>query len=155
MVKKTTGFSISNLPFNYLGSPLWKGNQTFDMYGDLISKTTSKLQSWNHLMLTTGGRLELIKSTLSSIPFYCLQVLKPPKNVIIFFERLFNKFLWGSNDNRKRIHWGAWLKLCYPKDKGGLGCRSLSDIRKAATIKLWWRFRTTSNIWSDFMAVKY
>ncbi|KAL6570172.1 hypothetical protein OROMI_014686 [Orobanche minor] len=102
-----------------------------------------------------GGRLELIKSVLNSIALYCLQVLKPPENVIIAIERLFNKFLWGTNDNRRRLHLAAWSRLCYPKDEGGFGCRDLHDIIRAGEIKMWWRFRTIDNIWSNFLRQKY
>ncbi|KAL6572402.1 hypothetical protein OROMI_013360 [Orobanche minor] len=70
-------------------------------------------------------------------------------------ERLFNKFLWGTNDNRRRLHWAAWSRLCYPKDEGGFGCRDLHDIIRAGEIKMWWRFRTIDNIWSNFLREKY
>ncbi|KAL6565547.1 hypothetical protein OROHE_004602 [Orobanche hederae] len=106
-------------------------------------------------MLSTGGRLELINSVLNSIALYNLQVIKPPDNVITYIERLFNKFLWGSNDNKRKMHWASWNRLCFPRDEGGLGCRDLNDIIRAAHIKLWWRFRTSSNIWSNFLQKKY
>ncbi|KAL6576884.1 hypothetical protein OROMI_011160 [Orobanche minor] len=154
-VHRISGFNKADLPIMYLGVPLWKGFQNFDMYGPLLSKIKNKILTWNHHLLSTGGRLELIKSVLNSIDLYCLQVLKPPENVIIAIERLFNKFLWGTNDNRRRLHWAAWSRLCYPKDEGGFGCRDLHDIIKAGEIKLWWRFRTIDNIWSNFLRKKY
>ncbi|KAL6588234.1 hypothetical protein OROMI_001212 [Orobanche minor] len=92
--------------------------------------------SWNHHLFSTGGRLELINSVLNSIALYSLQVLKPPGNVIIFLERLFNKFLCGSNDNKRKLHWAAWNRLCFPTEEGGIGCRDINDIIKAAEIKL-------------------
>ncbi|KAL6565041.1 hypothetical protein OROMI_016491 [Orobanche minor] len=125
------------------------------MYGPLLSKIKNKILTWNHHLLSTGGLLELIKSVLNSIALYCLQVLNPPENFIIAIERLFNKFLRGTNDNRRRLHWAAWSRLCYPKDEGGFGCRDLHDVIRAGEIKLWWRFRTIDNIWSNFLRKKY
>ncbi|KAL6580791.1 hypothetical protein OROMI_006714 [Orobanche minor] len=84
-----------------------------------------------------------------------LQVLKPPENVINALERIFNKFLWGTSDNRRRLHWAAWSRLCYPTDEGDLGCRDLHDIIRAGICKMWWRFRTSDNIWSNFLMNKY
>ncbi|KAL6558471.1 hypothetical protein OROMI_018821 [Orobanche minor] len=154
-VHRISGFNKADFPVMYLGVPLWKGFQNFDMYGPLLSKIKNKILTWNHHLLSTGGRLELIKSVLNSIALYCLQVIKPPENVIIAIERLFNKFLWGTNDNRRRLHWAAWSRLCYPKDEGGFGCRDLHDIIRAGEIKLWWRFRTIDNIWSNLLRKKY
>ncbi|KAL6582739.1 hypothetical protein OROMI_004817 [Orobanche minor] len=125
------------------------------MYDSLISKIQKKILTWNHHMLSTGGRLELINSVLNSIALYNLQVIKPADNVITYIERLFNKFLWGTNENKRKMHWASWNRLCFPKDEGGLGYRDLNDIIRAAHIKLWWRFRTSSNIWSNFMYQKY
>ncbi|KAL6543520.1 hypothetical protein OROHE_010142 [Orobanche hederae] len=154
-IQRILGFNKTDLPVNYLGVPLWKGFQNFNMYGPLIFKIQNKILTWNHRMLSTGGRLELINSVLNSIAFYNLQVIQPPDNVITFIERLFNKFLWGSNDNKRKLHWASWNRLSYPPEEGGLGCRDLHDITRAAQIKLWWRFRTTNNIWSDFLNKKY
>ncbi|KAL6551326.1 hypothetical protein OROMI_021814 [Orobanche minor] len=154
-VQRISGFKNATLPVMYLGVPLWKGFQSFEMYSPLISKIKTKILNWNHHLLSTGGRLELIKSVLNSIAFFSLQVLKPPENVIIALERIFNKFLWGTSDNRRRLHWAAWSRLCYPTDEGGLGCRDLHDIIRAGICKMWWRFRTSDNIWSNFLMNKY
>ncbi|KAL6565077.1 hypothetical protein OROMI_016527 [Orobanche minor] len=154
-VQRISGFKNATLPVMYLGVPLWKGFQSFEMYSPLISKIKTKILNWNHHLLSTGGRLELIKSVLNSIAFFSLQVLKPPENVIIALERIFNKFLWGTSDNRRRLHWAAWSRLCYPTDEGGLGCRDLHDLIRAGICKMWWRFRTSDNIWSNFLMNKY
>lgn len=45
----------------------------------------------------------------------------------------------------RKKYWVAWEEMCYPKDEGGLGFRSLFEIRKALQAKLWWRFRTSTN----------
>ncbi|KAL6586355.1 hypothetical protein OROMI_001343 [Orobanche minor] len=81
-VKSILVFNKADLPINYLGVPLWKGFQSFKMYDSLISKIQKKILTWNHHMLSTGGRLELINSVLNSIALYNLQVIKPPDNVL-------------------------------------------------------------------------
>ncbi|KAK4706309.1 hypothetical protein R3W88_034132 [Solanum pinnatisectum] len=40
----------------------------------------------------------------------------------------------------------AWDSLCLPKDEGGLGFRSLHDVSDALFAKLWWIFRTSTNL---------
>ncbi|GER51122.1 RNA-directed DNA polymerase (reversetranscriptase)-related family protein [Striga asiatica] len=127
-VHRLTGFTQANLPLQYLGAPLWKGNQNRDLYNDLLYKISSRISSWNHHILSIGGRLELIKSTLISIPFYCLQVLNPPRT----------------------LH-----RLCFPTEEGGFGCRNVQDLVRTTEVKLWWRLRSTSNIWTNLILSKY
>ncbi|EOY06655.1 Uncharacterized protein TCM_021311 [Theobroma cacao] len=103
---------------------------------------------WENKILSPGGRITLLRSVLSSIPIYLLQVLKPPVNVIEKIERLFNSFLWGGSTECKRIHWASWNNSTFPCTEGGLDIRSLKDIFGAFTTKLWWRFHTCNSIWT-------
>ncbi|XP_059281156.1 uncharacterized protein LOC132034819 [Lycium ferocissimum] len=41
------------------------------------------------------------------------------------------------------------------REEGGLSFKSLFDISKAMFAKGWWRFRTTSTLWSNYMWNKY
>ncbi|KAJ6399842.1 hypothetical protein OIU84_015493 [Salix udensis] len=88
------------------------------------------------------------------MPLYLLHVIVPPKSVMCRIERLFNKFLWSAKGQR-RIHWECWEDLCYPVEEGVLGMRRLQDLVNAMSLKLWWRFHTVNNLWSNFMNCKY
>ncbi|KAL0292648.1 UNVERIFIED_CONTAM: hypothetical protein Scaly_2580500 [Sesamum calycinum] len=41
------------------------------------------------------------------------------------------------------------LQACFPVAEGGLGVRSLADYVRAFSMKLWWRFRGKSSLWSE------
>ncbi|KAL0292028.1 UNVERIFIED_CONTAM: hypothetical protein Sangu_3257800 [Sesamum angustifolium] len=86
--------------------------------------------------LSHGGRLALIRSVLQATPLHLLQVIHPPKSVLITIERIFNGFFWGSYNGRKHIHWSSWAKACFPVAEGGLGVRSLADYVRAFSMKL-------------------
>ncbi|XP_059313002.1 uncharacterized protein LOC132064126 [Lycium ferocissimum] len=64
-------------------------------------------------------------------------MMKKVKDVVVCLER----FFWQTKEEGRSKHWLAWENVCYPKNKGGLGFRSLHDISKALFAKLWWRFR--------------
>ncbi|KAL0394545.1 UNVERIFIED_CONTAM: hypothetical protein Slati_4420700 [Sesamum latifolium] len=81
-IKSITGFSMKALPITYLEAPLYKGNKRKSLYENLIDKVRTKISGWEHCHLSYGGRLQLIKTVLSSMPIYLLQVLNPPVSTI-------------------------------------------------------------------------
>ncbi|KAJ6684500.1 RETROTRANSPOSON UNCLASSIFIED-LIKE PROTEIN [Salix purpurea] len=137
------GFPRIRLPTKYLGMPLYKGPKKSFLWDDLISRIAARMEGWEAKVLSSGGRITILKSILTSMPLYLLHVIVPPKSVMRRIERLFNKFLWSSK-GQKRIHWECWEDLCYPVEEGGLGMRRLQDLVNVMSLKLWWRFRGAS-----------
>lgn len=84
------------------------------------------------------------------MPIYLISALNPLEGVIKKYIRsLLNslgKMLQGS---KKRLV--AWDTLCLFKDEGGLGLISLKDTSNALFAKLWWNFRTSTNLWSVYV----
>ncbi|XP_020551115.1 uncharacterized protein LOC110012328 [Sesamum indicum] len=97
---------------------------------------SSQLQKVQHVM---GYQLKYLPVTYLGVPLYrgnrkamplhLLQVIHPPKSVLITIERIFNGFFWGSYNGRRHIHWSSWDKMCSPVAEGGLGVRSLTETR--------------------------
>ncbi|XP_059292439.1 uncharacterized protein LOC132045882 [Lycium ferocissimum] len=61
----------------------------------------------------------------------------------------------SNKEDVKSRHWAAWLNMCFPKEEGGLGFRSLFDVSKALCAKLWWNFRTSNSLWANYLWNKY
>ncbi|KAL2225075.1 UNVERIFIED_CONTAM: hypothetical protein Sindi_3095500, partial [Sesamum indicum] len=53
------------------------------------------------------------------------------------------------------FHWCSWDKICRPVAEGGLGIRSLAEYVRAFSMKLWWRFRLKSSLWSEYLHDRY
>ncbi|EOY25447.1 Uncharacterized protein TCM_016753 [Theobroma cacao] len=83
---------------------------------------------WENKILSPGSRITLLRSVLSSMPIYLLQVLKPPT---------------------------AWHNITFPSSEGGLDICSLKDFFDAFSTKLWWRFDTCQSLWARYMRLKY
>ncbi|KAL2228339.1 UNVERIFIED_CONTAM: hypothetical protein Sindi_1813600 [Sesamum indicum] len=154
-IKCITGFNLKCLPITYLGAPLHKGHKKKILFEPLIDKIRNRINGWEHIHLSQGGRLQLIKSVLSSMPVYLLQVLSPPIGTMQKIEQLFAKFFWGTTTDHRKIHWTKWAFICYPCEEGGLGIRNIRDTVTAFSHKLWWRLRQNNSLWASFTISRY
>jgi hypothetical protein len=62
--------NIPSLLLRYLGLPLGAPFKTKALWDEVVDKMEERLASRKKIYLSKGGRLTLIKSTLSSIPTY-------------------------------------------------------------------------------------
>ncbi|XP_070050533.1 uncharacterized protein [Nicotiana tomentosiformis] len=150
-VGDATGFARWEFSFTYLGCPIFYTRRSKYYYNDLIEKVKAKLHSWKRKLLSFGGKATLITSVLQSMPVHMLSVLDPTNNVIEHLHKMFARFFLSTNEEGRSRHWASWQKLCLPKEEVGLGFRYLHDVYRALFDKLWWRFRTTKSLWSNFM----
>ncbi|KAL2526562.1 RNase H domain-containing protein [Abeliophyllum distichum] len=132
-----TGFRHQHQPFTYLGVSLFTGACKIFLYDDLIQKVRSRISGWASRLLSPRGRITLIRSVLSSLLLYLLQIMKPPKAVLKKLESIFARFLWDSRDHTHRLHWRRWKDLCLPTEEGGLGFMRLQDLVDTFSLKLW------------------
>ena len=99
-----------------------------------------KLAACKKQYLSMGGRLTLIKCTLSNLPIYFMSLIVIPKKVRIKLERIQREFLRGDLEERRKIHLVGWSVICKDKKHGGLGLRHLERFNQALLGKWPWRF---------------
>jgi len=61
-------------------------NSRIGQFGTYSRKNGAKLASWKRLYLSKGGKITLIKSTLSSLPTYFLSLFPIPIDIAIHIE---------------------------------------------------------------------
>ncbi|XP_060181348.1 uncharacterized protein LOC132610954 [Lycium barbarum] len=154
-IKRHTDMRNGSFTFTYLGCPVFYGRRKLIYYKDLIKKVMKSILSWQNRLLSFGGRYVLVNHVLQTMPVYLLSATNPPSGVIKQLHKIFTKFFWSNTVGVKSKHWVAWDKLCLPKDEGGIGLRSLTDISNALFAKLWWNFRYGRSLWSSYMLNKY
>ena len=91
------GCWVGALPTTYLGMPLGASRKSPIVWNPILEKFERKLASWKKMYLSKGGRLTLLKSTLSSLPTYYLSLFTILTHVANKIERMQRDFLWGDS----------------------------------------------------------
>ena len=99
-----------------------------------------KLVGWKKLYLSKGGRLTLIKSTLSNLPTYFLSLFLNPVSVANKLEKLQRDFQRGGLNEEPKLHLVKWAQTCSPMQDGGLGIQNLRSFNLALLGKWLWRY---------------
>ena len=73
------GCSIGSLPTEYLDLPLGAKHKTFGLWEGVEERFRKRLSLWKRQYISKGGRLTLIRSTLSNMPTYLMSFFRLPK----------------------------------------------------------------------------
>jgi hypothetical protein len=110
----------------------------------------------NWAFLLKGGRLTLIKGTLSNLPTYLLSLFLIPSSVANRLEKLQRNFIWGGTNEATKFHLVKWSLVCSPVKDGGLGIRNLHRFNQALLGKWLWRYATKRKAyWRKVVEIKY
>ena len=126
------------------------------MFAKISDRVNKRLAGWKSKLLSTAGRVTLIQSTLSSIPYFAMQTAKLPRSLCDELDRKVRRFLWGGNTEQRKVHKVCWDVVTKNKDCGGLGIRSMRQVNTAFMMKLGWRLITKQgSLWSRILRSKY
>ena len=75
------GYKQGTLPMKYLGLLLGAKFKDKTIWNPILEKIERRLVGWKRLYLSKGGRVTLIKSTLSNLPTYFLSLFPIPAAV--------------------------------------------------------------------------
>lgn len=112
---------IGHFPMKYLGVPVsFIGLRCVDWLF-LDENFLKCCETWIGNVASSGGRLILMNSSLTSIVYYYMAMFLLPKMVIYKLDKYRKKFFWREIEGNKRYHLVKWDRICRSKKKGGLG----------------------------------
>ena len=90
------GCNIGSFPTSYLALPLGAKHKALGVWDSIEERYRKRLAAWKTQYISKGGRIMLIRNTLSSLPIYHLSLFCMPKKVCARLERIQRQFLWGG-----------------------------------------------------------
>ncbi|KAK4384584.1 hypothetical protein Sango_3046800 [Sesamum angolense] len=118
----------------------------------LLQKIDSRIKGWEGVQLSFAGRVQLIKSVLTSFEVYWAMAFILPKGIVKEMIKHFRTFLWKgtSSSGYPKV---AWETVCRPIEEGGLGIKDILAINRALMSKHLWAVikQDRTSIWVDWI----
>ena len=150
------GFKIGSLPSTYLGLPLGAPHKSVGASDPIEERFRMRFAAWKCQYISNGGRVTLIRSTLSSLPIYFMSLFRIPSRVCKRLLKIQRYFLWGNRNLDHKPHLVNWATVCLYKKNGGLGVRGLFKLNKSLLGKWNWCFTIERNsLWRNTINSKF
>lgn len=86
----------------HLGLQIFASMRKLQDFNYLVERVQSRIQGWKKEVLSKAGRLDLIKSVVTSSPTYSMMSLPLPKKTCKDIDGAFRDFSWGKfKENNK------------------------------------------------------
>lgn len=109
------------------------------MWNLIIERMEKKLNKWKGNLLSLGGRLTLLKASLSTLRLYYLSIFPIPRGVADKIIKIQRQFLWCGTFGKKYLALAPRNLVKFPKALGGLGVGDLLHKNLGLLCKWIWR----------------
>lgn len=119
-----------------LGEVSWRATNSWKGFSENLCRflRESARSGWKAKLLNMAGRETLIQSTTFALPMYTMQTALLPQKVCDELDRMNWNFLWGSTDEKGKVHLVGWHHITKSRFRGGLGIRS---ARRCKSLESW------------------
>jgi hypothetical protein len=131
--------SLGTWPMKYLGIPISDGRLKPSAFDHIVGKMEKSLDPWKGKHLSSGGRLILTNSCLSSLPIYTMGFYLLPNKIHKKMSSIRANFFCQGAEDSKKYHMVKWDSLTRPKDQGGLGITNTLMMNECLIVKWIWK----------------
>ncbi|XP_058761210.1 uncharacterized protein LOC131634556 [Vicia villosa] len=153
-IAASLGFNTGQVPFYYLGAPIFRGRPKPLHFQSIADRICIKLSAWKASLLSVVGRIVLVKSVIQSMMIHTLLVYSWPVFVLKCIQRWARNFIWSGDIDKRKCVTVAWDICCRPYAQGGLGMRSLVTLNEAANLKQCWDLFNSKEQWAVLIRAK-
>lgn len=111
-----------------MGLPIEANPRSKALWDPVVEKFEKILSMWKRQCLSLGGRITLIKATLSNLPIYYMSIFKMPRLVLDKLDHLRRSFLWKGRSDKRKLHLMKWSEAVKPKYAGGAWLPSVEEL---------------------------
>ena len=115
------GIQATTMIGKYLGFPIKHRGVARNHLNFIVERVMNKLAGWKTQFLSFAGRSVLVKSTMVAIPNYVMQGRVLPVHLCEKLDKVNRYFLWGTTNEKRKMHIVGWNKIIQTKENGGLG----------------------------------
>ena len=115
------GCKVRSLSSTYMGMPLAAPFKSVAAWDGVEVRFCKRLAMWKKQYISKGGRITLIRSTLSNLPIYFMFTLSMPRMVRLRLEHIKRDFLWTGGALEQKPHLVRRVTICLDKRKGDWG----------------------------------
>jgi hypothetical protein len=108
-----------DLPIKYLGIPISDSKLGMGALADVAEKVAKRVPSWKGKHMSSGGRLILTNTCLTSLPTFTMGFYLLPLGTHKKMDQIRSRFYWRGAGGDFKYHMVKWEAVCRPKEFGG------------------------------------
>jgi hypothetical protein len=113
--------NIGVLPLEYLGILVNNKHMSAADLSYVHIKVEKKVPTWQSVGLSSGGKMILTESCLSSIPTYTMGIYHLQEEIHHKMDMAGANFFWHGPHQKRKYHMAKWRVMASPKEVGGAG----------------------------------